>query len=220
MTVQAEQFVANPQPLALPPLPYPDNALEPVISAKTLQVHHNLHHKAYVDAVNKLLPGTPFVGMPLVQIVQGTAGKPQYLHLFENAAQAWNHDFYWHSLTPRGGGAPPAAFKSQVITAFGSVEALKEALAKAAKELFGSGWVWLVADGQKLGVVSTSNADNPLAGGHKPLLAIDVWEHAYYLDVQNRRAEYVQGILENLINWNFAAANANAAGNVVTAREI
>jgi Fe-Mn family superoxide dismutase len=211
MNAQLQQMAVTASPFSLPPLPYPDNGLEPLITAKTLQLHHRVHHKGYVDKVNQLVAGTAFAQMSLRQVLLATAAKAEHGALFDNAAQAWNHAFYWHSLKPKGGGMPPAALKAQLEASFGSVEACKEALATAAKGLFGSGWAWLVADGERLRVVQTHNAGNPLVDGHKPLLVIDVWEHAYYLDVQNRRAEYVQGILENLVNWEFAAANTTGA---------
>jgi len=209
MTAQAQKMAVTASPFTLPPLPYPDNSLEPLISARTLQLHHRVHHKGYVDKVNQLVAGTAFAQMTLRQIILATSGKVQHAPLFQNAAQAWNHAFYWHSLKPKGGGAPPPLFKAQVDDSFGSVDALKEALATEAKGLFGSGWAWLVADGARLRVVGTHNADNPLVDKLTPLLVIDVWEHAYYLDVQNRRADYVQGILSNLVNWDFAAANTS-----------
>jgi Fe-Mn family superoxide dismutase len=208
MIARAQDMVAAPTGLTLPPLPYPENALEPLISAKTLQLHHHKHHKGYVDAVNRLVAGTSHAGYSLTQLMFASKGKPEQVELFNNAAQAWNHEFYWQSLAPKGGGMPPAAFKAQIEAAFGSVEALKEALASAAKGIFGSGWAWLVLDAKALKVIVTHDAGNPLLQGYKPLLVIDVWEHAYYLDVQNRRADYVQGILENLVNWEFAAAIA------------
>ena len=208
MNAQAQQIASAMHPFALPPLPYPDNSLEPVISARTLKLHHGVHHQVYVDKVNELVAGTSFAQQSLRQILLATAAQPEHTALFENAAQAWNHAFYWHSLRPRGGGLPAPALEAQIAASFGGVGALKEALAGAAKSLFGSGWVWLVSDGARLRVVSTHNADNPLVDQYTPLLVIDVWEHAYYLDVQNRRPEYVQGILENFINWEFAAANA------------
>ena len=208
MNAQAQETALAMRPFALPPLPYPDNSLEPIISARTLRLHHGVHHKGYVDKVNELVAGSSFAEQSLRQILLATAAQPEHTALFENAAQAWNHAFYWHSLRPRGGGLPVLAFEAQIVASFGSVAALKEALAGAAKSLFGSGWVWLVSDGARLRVVPTHDADNPLVDQYTPLLVIDVWEHAYYLDVQNRRPEYVHGILENFINWDFAAANA------------
>ena len=191
----------------LPPLPYADNALDPVISANTLGFHYGKHHKGYVDNLNKLVAGTEFVGLPLEKIITETAGKADKTALFNNAAQAWNHTFYWNSLSPQGGGQLPIVLKQKIEVSFGTLDACKKELAAAAMAQFGSGWVWLVLDGDKLKVVKTSNADMPLTKGMKPLLTIDVWEHAYYLDYQNRRADYVNAVLEKLINWGFAAGN-------------
>jgi Fe-Mn family superoxide dismutase len=191
----------------LPPLPYAQNALEPVISANTISFHYGKHHKGYVDNLNKLVVGTEFAGLPLEKIIIQTAGQADKSAIFNNASQAWNHTFYWNSLTPNGGGEPPAALKTKIEASFGSVDACKKELAAAATTQFGSGWAWLVLDGDKLKVVKTANADSPLTKGLKPLLTIDVWEHAYYLDYQNRRADYVNAVLDKLINWRFAADN-------------
>ena len=191
----------------LPPLPYAENALEPVISAKTMSFHYGKHHKAYVDNLNKLVVGTEFAGLPLEKIIIATAGKPDKAGIFNNASQAWNHAFYWKSLTPNGGGEVPAALKTKIEASFGTVDACKKELATAATTQFGSGWAWLVLDGDKLKVVKTGNADVPLTTGMKPLLTIDVWEHAYYLDYQNRRPDYVNAVLDKLVNWEFAAQN-------------
>jgi Fe-Mn family superoxide dismutase len=196
---------------ALPPLPYAENALEPVISAKTLWLHYSKHNKGYVDTLNKLVTGTPFADMSLKQLVLATAGKPEHAPIFNNAAQAWNHAFYWRSLTPGGGGVPPPPLKTRIDSTFGDLGALKEELGTAATTLFGSGWAWLVLDGAKLRVVKTSNAENPLTAYARPLLAIDVWEHAYYVDFENKRADYVKGVIEKLINWNFAPENLSSA---------
>jgi Fe-Mn family superoxide dismutase len=191
----------------LPPLPYAQNALEPVISANTISFHYGKHHKGYIDNLNKLVIGTELVGMSLEKIITATAGKADKAAIFNNASQAWNHTFYWNSLTPNGGGQPPVALKTKIEASFGSVDACKKELATAATTQFGSGWAWLVLDGDKLKVIKTSNADSPLTKGMKPLLTIDVWEHAYYLDYQNRRADYVNAVLDKLINWSFAADN-------------
>jgi superoxide dismutase, Fe-Mn family len=195
----------------LPPLPYAENALEPVISAKTVRLHYGKHNKGYVDTLNQLVAGTPFADMSLKELVLSTAGKPAHAPIFNNAAQAWNHAFYWHSLRAGGGGVPPRALKARIDSTFGGLEALKEELGTAATTLFGSGWAWLVLDGGKLRVVQTANAENPLAAYTKPLLVIDVWEHAYYVDFENRRADYVKGAMEKLINWDFAVENLSSA---------
>jgi Fe-Mn family superoxide dismutase len=188
-------------------LPYAQNALEPVISANTISFHYGKHHQGYVDNLNKLIAGTELAGLPLEKIINETAGKADKVAIFNNASQAWNHTFYWNSLTPNGGGEVPAALKTKIEDSFGTVDACKKELAAAATTQFGSGWAWLVLDGDKLKVVKTSNADSPLTRGMKPLLTIDVWEHAYYLDYQNRRVDYINALLDKLINWNFAADN-------------
>jgi len=194
-------------PLVLPALPYAADALQPVISANTIGFHHGKHHQAYVNNLTKLVAGTPFADQSLEQIIAGTAGKADQAPIFNNAAQTWNHTFYWHSLRPHGGGEPPAALKAKLAASFGSVDACKQQLAAAANGQFGSGWAWLVQEGDQLKVVKTANADNPLTAGLKPLLAIDVWEHAYYLDYQNRRADYNAALLDKLLNWEFALQN-------------
>jgi len=205
--VKSNDKVENETVYVLPPLPYAENALEPVISEKTISFHYGKHHKGYVDNLNKLIVGTEFAGLTLEKIISQTAGKADKAAIFNNASQAWNHTFYWNSLTPNGGGQPPAALKTKIEASFGTVDACKKELAAAATTQFGSGWAWLVLDGDKLKVVKTSNADSPLTKGLKPLLVIDVWEHAYYLDYQNRRADYVNAVLDKLINWSFAADN-------------
>lgn len=194
-------------PHVLPPLPFADNALEPVISAHTLSFHYGKHHKAYVDNLNKLVTGTEFADQPLEKIIAVTAGQADKAGIFNNAAQIWNHTFYWNSLTPKGGGEPPAALKQKIDASFGSLDVCKQELATAATTQFGSGWAWLVLDGDKLKVIKTPNAELPTTKGMKPLLVIDVWEHAYYLDFQNRRPDYVNAVLDKLVNWGFAADN-------------
>lgn len=191
----------------LPPLPYAVDALEPVISARTIGFHYGKHHKGYVDNLNKLVSGTVFSGMPLEKIIAASAGQAGKVSLFNNAAQAWNHALYWHSLHPKGGGLPPAGLLRKIEASFGTLEACKREWADAAMTQFGSGWAWIVLDGDRLKVMKTGNADVPLARGVKPILTIDVWEHAYYLDYQNRRADYVKAVLDKLINWEFAADN-------------
>jgi Fe-Mn family superoxide dismutase len=191
----------------LPPLPFAENALEPCISAQTVHLHYRKHHRGYIDALNARVAGTEFSAMSLTQLVVATAGLPEYASLFDLAAQAWNHAFYWQSLKPLGGSAPAPILLARIESSFGTLEALKAELVAAATAQFGSGWVWLVADGDQLRVVKTANAKNPLTEQMKPLLAIDVWEHAYYLDFQNRRADYVKQVLDQLINWEFANRN-------------
>jgi Fe-Mn family superoxide dismutase len=191
----------------LPPLPYADNALDPVITAHTMSFHYGKHHKTYVDNLNKLVVGTEFADMSLEQVIAGSAGKADKAGIFNNSAQIWNHTFYWHSMKPNGGGEPPAILKQKIDAAFGSVDACKKELANAAVTQFGSGWAWLVSDAGALKVVKTGNAELPMTKGMKALLCIDVWEHAYYLDWQNRRADYVNAVLDKVVNWGFAADN-------------
>ena len=197
-----------PHPVhVLPPLPYANDALEPVISAETLSFHHGKHHKDYVLKLNQLVEGTRFLGLSLESLIMRTAGKAEHAAIFNNAAQAWNHTFYWHSLTPKTGDGIPTALNEKIRASFGTLAKLKEQLAKAAIEQLGSGWAWLVLDGSDLRVISTGNSDDPLPKRLKPLLTIDVWEHAYYLDYQNRRADHVHAVLDQLINWEFATEN-------------
>ena len=193
--------------IVFPPLPYAENALEPVITAKTLSFHYGKHHKAYVDNLNKLITGTDYSDLSLQEIIEGTVGRPERAAIFNNAGQIWNHTFYWNSLSPKGGGEPPAALKNMLEASFGTVDAFKKELAAAAVSQFGSGWAWLVLEDDKLKVVKTANAENPLTTSKKPLLTIDVWEHAYYLDYQNRRPDYVNTVLDKLINWEFILQN-------------
>ena len=196
-------------PHVLAPLPYTENALEPVITAKTLSFHYGKHHKGYVDNLNKLIAGTEYADLTLEKIITSTAGKPEKTAIFNNAAQAWNHTFYWNSMKPNGGGESPAELKQKIEASFGSIDACKKELASAAVSQFGSGWVWLVLESGVLKVVKTTNADSPMTMGFTPLLTIDVWEHAYYLDYQNRRADYVDSLLDKLVNWEFALQNAS-----------
>jgi Fe-Mn family superoxide dismutase len=199
--------IARASPHVLPPLPYADNALGSVISASTISFHYGKHHKGYVDNLNKLITGTIFADLSLEKIIVETAAKADETEIFHNAAQAWNHTFYWRSLSPRGGGEPPAELKQRIEASFGSVDKCKKELATAATTQFGSGWAWLVLHEDKLRVVKTANADLPLTKRMTPLLTLDVWEHAYYLDYQNRRVDYVNAVLDKLINWSFATDN-------------
>jgi len=191
----------------LPTLPYADTALAPVISANTLGFHYGKHHKTYVDNLNNLVKGTDLEGQSLEAIVAATAGKADKAGVFNNAAQVWNHTFYWNCLRQNGGGAPPAKLAQMIDAGFGSFENFKKEFAQACVTQFGSGWGWLVADGGALKVVKTANAEVPFTKGQKPLLTIDVWEHAYYLDYQNRRADYVNAVIDKLLNWQFAEEN-------------
>ena len=187
----------------LPPLPFEDNALEPVISAKTLSFHYGKHHQAYVTNLNKLVPGTEFEGLDLEAVIKKSQGKNA--GVFNNAAQIWNHTFYWNSLSAKGGA--PSGKLAQAIEEFGGLDKLKAEFGDAAKTQFGSGWAWLVSEAGKLKIVKTSNAETPVASGINCLLTIDVWEHAYYLDYQNKRPDYVGAVLDKLLNWEFAAEN-------------
>lgn len=189
-------------PFTLPPLPYDKAALAPHLSAETLEVHHGKHHAAYVANLNKLTEGKPEASMTLEQIIKASEGG-----IFNNAAQVWNHTFYWSSMKPGGGGAPGGELAQAITRDFGSQDKLVEALSTAAAAQFGSGWAWLVLDKGKLAVTKTSNADLPLKSGQKALLAIDVWEHAYYIDYRNLRPKYVETFLKHLVNWDFALAN-------------
>lgn len=195
-------------------LPYSDNSLAPVISGNTLNFHYGKHHKTYIDNTNKLISGTRFADMQLEEIITVTAKDPENIPLFNNAAQVWNHNFYWRSLSPKGGGEPPSALKAKMEESFGGVEECKKELADKAINQFASGYAWLVVDKGdegKIRAVNTSNADNPLTKGQKPLLTLDVWEHAYYLDYQNRRADHVKAVLDKIINWRFASENLERA---------
>ncbi len=194
-------------PFELPTLPYPEGALAPIISANTLRFHHGKHHMAYIAKVNELVPGTEFEGQTLERIILAVSGQADRAELFNNAAQAWNHAFYWRSMSPKGGGRPPAELATMIDAAFGSFDAFKQQFSAAAVSQFGSGWAWLVRGGAALKIVKTSNAQSPLTKGEVPLLTIDVWEHAYYLDYQNRRPDYVQAVTDKLLNWEFAAEN-------------
>ncbi len=191
----------------LPSLPYAESALASVLSPETISFHYGKHHKGYVDNLNKLIAGTEFADLPLEDIIAKTTGKADKSAIFNNAAQAWNHTFYWSSLSPKGGGEPPSVLKQKIEASFGTVDSCRKELAAAAMAQFGSGWAWLVLDGDKIRVAKTANADMPMTTGMKPLLTIDVWEHAYYLDFQNRRLDYVNAVLGKLINWKFAAEN-------------
>ena len=194
-------------PFTLPPLPYAQDALAPVISANTLSFHYGKHHKAYVDNLNKLAEGKRWATMSLEEVVRESAKDAADAGVFNNAAQVWNHTFYWSCMRSGGGGAPSGRLAERIQADFGGFDAFKTQFADAAKTQFGSGWAWLVLDGSKLKVVKTANADTPLAHGQKALLTCDVWEHAYYLDYQNRRPDYVAAFLDKLVNWEFAAAN-------------
>ena len=191
--------------LTLPPLPYALDALEPHISRRTLSLHHGRHHAAYVEKTRELIRGTPLESAPLERIVLFSAANPDRA-LFNAAAQAWNHEFYWHSMRANGGGKPHGKVARLVAESFGGYEAFCQQFIKAASAHFASGWAWLVLDGDRLRITTTANADTPLISPQVPLLTADVWEHAYYPDYQNRRVDYVAAFLTNLVNWDFANA--------------
>jgi Fe-Mn family superoxide dismutase len=196
----------------LPALPYEKNALEPHMSANTFDFHHGKHHNTYVVNLNGLLDGSDLAGKSLEDIIMATAGDAAKAGMFNNAAQVWNHTFFWNSMKPGGGGAPSGDLAAKIDSDLGGFDAFKDAFKQAGATQFGSGWAWLVVgDGGKLEVVKTPNAENPMTQGKTPLLTCDVWEHAYYLDYQNRRPDFLAAFLDNLVNWDFAAANlANA----------
>lgn len=195
-------------PMTLPELPYATDALEPHMSAETFSYHYAKHHKAYVDNGNKLIAGTELESLDLETLVKTVAGKPDKAAIFNNAAQVWNHTFFWHSMKPNGGGDIPTDLASRITASFGSIDAFKEQFIAAGIGQFGSGWVWLVQEAGGLKIVKTGNAETPLThAGVTPLLTCDVWEHAYYLDYQNKRPDFLRVFVEKLANWDFAAAN-------------
>jgi len=191
----------------LPPLPYAKEALEPHISARTMEFHYGKHHQAYVTNLNGLVKDTLLETATLEEIILATAKDESKAGTFNNAAQVWNHSFFWHSMTPDGVGAVPAAVAEKLEQDFGGVDSFKGQFQQAGVSQFGSGWVWLVDDAGTLKIVKTANAMTPLAMGLKPLLTCDVWEHAYYLDFQNRRPDFIKTFLDHLINWDFVADN-------------
>ena len=194
-------------PFKLPPLPYAEDALSPVISARTISFHYGKHHRAYVDNLNGLVKNTPYEKMSLEEVVKASAAAPGQATIFNNAAQVWNHTFYWYGMKPGGGGKPTGEIGRRIEKDFGGYENFRKELVGAALGQFGSGWAWLATDGKSLKVVKTPNAENLITQGLKPLLTIDVWEHAYYLDYQNRRKDFVEASLDKLVNWAFAEKN-------------
>ena len=195
----------------LAPLPYPKNALEPYISERTLDFHYGKHHQGYVTNLNALLENSPLLTASLEEVILSSVGKPELQGVFNNAAQVWNHTFYWKSLSPHET-HPTASFLTQITKNFGSLDHFKETFKKTAVSQFGSGWAWLVSDSKgDLHILKTSNAETPLTTSFIPLLTCDVWEHAYYLDYQNRRPDYVDSCLLHLLNWNFAEENYEKA---------
>ena len=198
---------------SLPNLPYDMDALEPHVSAETLSYHYDKHHRGYVSKLNKQIDGTAYEGLPLEQVIVNARNKAD-IGVLNNAAQAWNHDFLWKSMSPNGGGSPDGALKQLLDGAFKDTDGFKAEFKKAASSLFGSGWTWLVLERGKPKIMNTSNADSPVATQLIPLLVLDVWEHAYYLDYQNERAKYIDSFLDNLVNWDFAAQNLNVSEKV------
>jgi Fe-Mn family superoxide dismutase len=192
--------------IRLPKLPYDKSALEPHVSAETMELHHGKHHKAYVDKTNKLISGTPMDELDLVEIIR-QARQRTNTELLDNAQQAWNHTFLWHSMTPDGPQRPQGLIAEMIKESFGDVAAFRKEFKESATAQFGSGWTWLALDGAKLRIFSTGNADSPAGTARVPLLTRDVWEHAYYVDYRNERPRYIEAFLKNLINWKFAAAN-------------
>ncbi len=191
----------------LPDLPYDLDALDPWMSKRTLELHHGRHHAGYVKKLNGLVEGTPWEDKDLAEIVRGAYGDDSNKGLFNNAAQDWNHSFFWNSMAPDGGGDPSGDLAARLAKDFGSVDDFRGAFKQAATGLFGSGWTWLVDDGGTLKITTTSNAVTPIVDRHRPLLTLDVWEHAYYVDYQNDRAGFIDAFLEHLVNWSFAADN-------------
>ena len=192
--------------IKMPKLPYELNALEPCISAETMSYHYDRHHRGYVRKLNGLIEGTPYEGLDLEMIIKRSRTAAD-IDVFNNAAQAWNHAFLWDSMSPNGGGEPLGRISELVEESFGDFTAFRDEFAAKAAKLFGSGWVWLVEDNGSLRILPTANADSPVGTASAPLLVLDVWEHAYYVDYRNDRKKYVESFLDNLINWKFAAAN-------------
>ncbi|PKN10067.1 MAG: superoxide dismutase [Fe] [Deltaproteobacteria bacterium HGW-Deltaproteobacteria-7] len=193
--------------ISLPELPYGKDALAPIISANTLDFHYGKHHKAYVDNLNKLIAGTDLEQKSLEEIIKIAVKDSAKAGIFNNAAQVWNHSFYWQGLKKAGGGTPTGTIAAKINAVWGTYDKFAEELKNAGMTQFGSGWAWLVLDGDQLKITKTANADTPIAHGLKPLLTLDVWEHAYYLDYQNRRPDYLAAVIQNLINWDFVNAN-------------
>lgn len=197
----------------LPPLPYAMDALEPAMSRETLEFHYGKHHRAYVKELNHLIRGSEFENATLEQIIRDASGP-----LFNNAAQTWNHTFFWNCMAPRGGGKPTGTLADAISEKWGSYAQFKEAFSKSAVSHFGSGWTWLVGKSDGIDIVNTDDADNPLTKGDEPLLTLDVWEHAYYIDHRNERPKFVEAFLKNLVNWNFALSNYENSLSAVAAR--
>jgi len=197
----------------LPPLPYATDALEPAMSKETLEFHYGKHHRAYVTGLNNLIKGTEFEDATLEQVILGSWGP-----LFNNAAQTWNHTFFWNCMAPRGGGEPSGALAEAIGDKWGSYTEFKEAFSKSAVSNFGSGWTWLVGTANGVDILNTHDADNPLTKGLKPLMTLDVWEHAYYIDHRNERPKFAEAFMKSLVNWDFALSNYENSLSAVVAR--
>lgn len=192
----------------LPKLPYEQNALEPYITGNLMSFHYGKHHQAYVNKYNELTAGTPMADQPLEKVIKDTFGKADQKVLFNNAAQIFNHTFFWNSMKPKGGGEPHAKVKSAIQHTWGDYTKFKTEFVTKATTLFGSGWVWLVKEGDKLAIIQTKDAETPITGDkQKPLITLDVWEHAYYLDYQNKRPDFINAYMDHLVNWDFAEKN-------------
>jgi Fe-Mn family superoxide dismutase len=208
MKEQDENVLKSLPPFKLPPLPYTHDALVSAISTNTITFHYQKHHQKYVTTTNELIQGTAFEKSSLEQIIKSTTGQPQHQKLFNNAGQAFNHWFYWNSLSPSGGGIPKGEISTAINTVFGSYDSFAKELFSTSSKVFGSGWTWLVKDNTgTLRIINTANGDTPITQNLTPLLTIDLWEHAYYLDYQNKRDEYVLTVIDKCINWEFASKN-------------
>jgi Fe-Mn family superoxide dismutase len=205
--IPSTAWAQRTSPFGVPLLPYAEDALAPVISARTVGFHYGKHHLGYLYILNDLVQNTPYEKMSLEELIKATAAAPGQAAIFNNAAQVWNHTFYWSSMKPGGGGKPGGEIGKRIEKDFGSYENFRKEFVGAALGQFGSGWAWLATDGKMLKVLKTPNAENPITQGLKPLLTIDVWEHAYYLDYQNRRKDFVEASLDKLVNWAFVEKN-------------
>lgn len=204
-TLSAPRLARAAAPFVQPDLPYAEEALAPTISQQTVSLHYHKHHASYFKTLNDLVRGTPYADMDLPGVVKASVDKQTDRKIFNNAGQAWNHIFYWEQFKPGGPKEPEGALKEAIERDFGGLDALKSALVKVSEDVFGSGWAWLVHDGSKLSLEGTGGGDSPFAHGRTPLLGVDVWEHAYYLDYQNRRPDHVRTVLDSIVNWNVVA---------------
>jgi Fe-Mn family superoxide dismutase len=205
--IPSTAWAQRTSPFGVPPLPYAEDALAPVISARTVSFHYGKHHLGYLYILNDLVQNTPYEKMSLEEIIKATTGVSGKTPVFNAASQVWNHTFYWNGMKPAGGGKPGGEIGKRIEKDFGSYENFRKEFVGAALGQFGSGWAWLATDGKMMKVLKTPNAENPITQGLKPLLTIDVWEHAYYLDYQNRRKDFVEASLDKLVNWAFVEKN-------------